>query len=70
MPEVGEAWRALQHIARVKCRLPRAEMTEVEVHLGTYSLFATDHRQQVAHREYWQISIMMVVEVASDKGQV
>ena len=27
-------------------------MTEVEVHMETYSLFATDHRRQVAHRQY------------------
>jgi len=27
-------------------------MTEVEVHMTTYSLFATDHWRQVAHRQY------------------
>jgi len=27
-------------------------MTEVEAHMATYSLFATDHRRQVSHRLY------------------
>jgi len=27
-------------------------MTEVEVHMTTYSLFAADHRRQVAHRQF------------------
>jgi len=31
---------------------PEVEMTEVEVHMATYSLFATDRRRQVAHRPY------------------
>ena len=30
----------------------RYHMTELEVHEATYSLFATDHRWQVAHRQY------------------
>jgi len=46
---VGEARRA---IPRVQRRLPGVETTEVEVHMATYSLFATDHRRQVAHRQY------------------
>ena len=33
-------------------QLPGVEMTEVEVHMATYSLFATDHRRQVAHKQY------------------
>ena len=32
--------------------LPGVEMTEIEAHMATYSLFATDHRWQVAHRQY------------------
>ena len=38
-------------IARVQCQLPGVEMTEVEAHMATYSLFATDHQWQVAHRQ-------------------
>ena len=38
--------------ARVQRSLPGVEMTEVEVHMATYSLFATDYRRQVAHRQY------------------
>ena len=38
-------------------RLPGVEMTEVEVHMTTYS------RRQVAHRQY-KNSIRTVVEVA------
>ena len=41
-------------------RLPGVEMTEVEVHMATYS------RRQVAHRH--TNSITTVVEVASGKG--
>ena len=33
-------------------RLPGVEILEVDVHMTTYSLFATDHRWQVAHRQY------------------
>ena len=39
-------------IAGVQRRLPGVEMTEVEVHMASYSLFATDHQRQVAHRQY------------------
>ena len=39
-------------IARVQRRLPGVEMTEIEVHMASYSLFATDHQRQVAHRQY------------------
>ena len=39
-------------IARVQRRLPGVEMTEVEAHVASYSLFATDHQRQVAHRQY------------------
>ena len=28
------------------------KMTEVEAHVASYSLFATDHQWQVAHRQY------------------
>ena len=54
--------------ARVQRRLPRVEMTEVEVeaHMATYSLFATDHRRRLP--EGSTSSITMVVEVASGKG--
>ena len=38
--------------ARVECRLPGVETTEVKVHMATYSLFATDYRRLVAHRQY------------------
>ena len=30
-------------IARVQHRLPGVETTEVEAHMASYSLFATDH---------------------------
>ena len=36
--------------AREQRRLPGVQMTEVEVHMATFSLFATDHRRQVTHR--------------------
>ena len=39
-------------IARVQRRLPGIEMTEVEAHMASYSLFATDHQWQVVHRQY------------------
>jgi len=39
---------------RVHHRLPGSELRRlnVEVHMPTYSLFATDHWQQVANRQY------------------
>ena len=55
--------------ARLKHRLPGVEMTEVEVHMATYSLFATDHvthSMDIAHRQYNLITT--VVEVASGTG--
>ena len=39
-------------IARVQRQLPGVEMTEVEAHMASYSLFATDHQRQAAHRQY------------------
>ena len=39
-------------IARVQRRLPGVETTEVEAHMATYCLFATNHQRQVAHRQY------------------
>ena len=39
-------------IAGVQRQLRGVEMTEVEAHMASYSLFATDHQQQVAHRQY------------------
>ena len=47
---------------REQRRLPGVQMTEVEVHMATYSLFATDHRRQVTHRH------TTVAVVASGKG--
>ena len=38
-------------IARVQHRLPGVEMTEVEAHMASYFLFATDHQRQAAHRQ-------------------
>ena len=38
--------------ARVQCRLPGVETTEIEVHMATYSLIATAHRRQVPHRQH------------------
>ena len=32
-------------IARVQRRLPGVETTEVEAHMASYSLFATDHQR-------------------------
>jgi len=40
----------------VQRQLPGVEGTEVEVHMAAYSLFATDHQQQV--------------KVASGKGHI
>ena len=42
----------LMAIARVQRWLPGVEMTEVEAHMASYSLFATDHQWQVPHRQY------------------
>ena len=39
-------------IARVQRQLPGVETTEVEAHMVTYSLFATNHQRQVAHMQY------------------
>ena len=39
-------------IARVQRRLPGVETTEVEAHMASYFLFATDHQRQAAHRQY------------------
>ena len=39
-------------IVRVQRRLPGIEMTEVEAHMASYSLFATDHQWQVVHGQY------------------
>ena len=39
-------------IARVQRRLPGVETTQVEAHMATYCLFATNHQWQVAHRQY------------------
>ena len=52
--------------ARVQCRLPGVEMTEVEVHMATYSLFATDHRRRLPTGS--TNSIKTVVEVTSGEG--
>ena len=61
---VGEAYRA---IARVQRRLPGVETTEVQVHMATYSLFATGSSTAGCPQAV-QISITMVVEVASGNG--
>ena len=37
-------------MARVQRWLPGVETTEVETHMASYSLFATDHQRQAAHR--------------------
>ena len=34
------------------CRLPGVETTQVEAHMATYCLFATNHQRQLAHRQY------------------
>ena len=39
-------------IARVQRLLPGVETTEVEAHTASYSLFATGHQWQAAHRQY------------------
>ena len=43
-------------------------MTEVEVHMATYSLFATDHRHKLLTGS--TNSIKTVVEVASGKSHL
>ena len=48
-------------------QLPGVETTEVEAHVATYSLFATDHQRQVSHRQY-KFRSQQVVEVASGKA--
>ena len=37
---------------RVQRRLPGLEMTEVEAHMASYTLFAKDHQRHVVHRQY------------------
>ena len=45
-------WRVIvKSIARVQRRLPVVETTEVEAHMATYCLFATNQRQ-LAHKQY------------------
>ena len=39
-------------IAGIQRRLPGVEMTEVEAHMASYSLFAKDHQRDVVHRQY------------------
>ena len=38
-------------LPRVQRRLPGVEATEVEAHMATYCLFATNHQRQLAHRQ-------------------
>ena len=40
-------------IARVQRRLPGVETTEVEAHMATYCLFATNHQRQVEVRSHY-----------------
>ena len=47
-------------------QLPGVETTEVEEHMATYSLFATDHRRKLLTGSTY--SIKTVVEVASGKA--
>ena len=35
-------------IARVQCQLPGVQTTQLEAHMATYCLFATNHQRQVA----------------------
>ena len=49
----------------MQCWLSGVEMTKVEVHMATYSLFATDHQRLPTGSTN---SIMTVVEVASSMG--
>ena len=53
------------------CLVTAVETTEVEAHMATYSLFAADHQQQVAHRQYHavKISITTVVEWLLQDGK-
>ena len=63
---VGEARRAF---ARVQRRFIDGITTEAEVHMATYSLFAwTDHRWQVAHRQY-KFQSRRWLRIASGKGR-
>jgi len=39
-------------LPRVQRRLPGVEATEVEAHMVTYCLFATNHQRQLAYRQY------------------
>ena len=39
-------------IARGQHRLPGVEATEVEAHMASYSLFATDRYRQATRRQY------------------
>ena len=55
-------------IARVQRRLPGVETTQVEAHMATYCLFATNHQRQVAHRQY-NISITTVVKWSRHDGK-
>ena len=46
-------WRVIvKAIARVQRRLPGVETTEVEAHMTTYCLFATNHQLQLSHKQY------------------
>ena len=55
-------------IARVQRRLPGVETTEVEAHMATYCLFATNHQRQVAPQAV-QISITTVVKWSRHDGK-
>ena len=46
-----ESWWVKPDSPRVQHQLPGVEKTEVEVHMATYSLFAIDHRWQVAYTD-------------------
>jgi len=50
--------------------LPGSELRRlnVEVHMPTYSLFATDRSSTAGYQQAVQSSITTVVEVASGKG--
>ena len=55
-------------IARVQRQLPGVETTEVEAHMVTYSLFATDHQRQAAHRQYKFRSLRFEWSLQDGKG--
>ena len=38
-------------LPRVQRRLPGVEATEVEAHMATYCLFATNHQRQLAYSD-------------------